>query len=217
MKLLLAVFLLMSLAKPALSAAEAPMTAVTAAPDSISPTAATPSAAPGEAHGFLYAFSFAQWNVFNGAPLSYTPLEVGWAFENGFRLQSGIDLFYYEGVQDNLDAPPVPERYTFEMMDWRSTLLYRMPLKFRLRPLAGITLEAVRGTRKPLPYFVGSIDINANAHPIEAWGFLGMGGLLGMEWLFNRDWSWCLSARTLFPFGSAPGPLVIQTGFNVVL
>lgn len=201
-----------------LSAVEA--TALTSTSSvSVTPIAAvmSPGVDAGEAHGFLYAFSFAQWNVFNGAPLSYTPLEVGWAFENGLRVQTGIDLFYYEGMQDSLDTPPVETKYTYDMMNWRTTLLYRMPLKFRLRPLVGITLEAVRGTRKLLPNFVGSVDTNATVHPIEAWGFFGMGGLLGMEWLFNRDWSWQLSARTLFTFDSAPAPWVIQTGFNVVL
>jgi hypothetical protein len=186
----------------------------TASAVALSPVA---QAASGEASGLTYSFSFAQWDAFNGQPLSYTPLELGWAFSSGLRLQSGIDLFYYEGQDISTDTPPVPGRYSYNMLDWRTSVLYRVPWNFPLRPLLGLTFEAVNGTRRLTPDYVGGVDLNASAPSLSAWGFFGVGGLLGLEWLFSRDLSLQLSARYLATFDLVPSPLVVQTGLCLVL
>jgi hypothetical protein len=131
----------------------------------------------------LYAFTLSLLSVRASGPLSYTPLEVGYRFGNGVQLRSGLDLFYYEA--DDLpkkepDKPQEPARpYRFEMMNWRSSLLYQVPLPLSVRPMAGLCVEAVRGER--LERF------KVNPPKEEAWGYLGAGLVLGLEWRFSRS------------------------------
>jgi hypothetical protein len=163
-----------------------------------------------------YTFSLAQWDTFNGEPLSYTPFELGWAFASGWRLQTAIDLFYYEGMQLSKDQPPVLKRYSYSMVDWRTSALYRVPLSWPLRPLAGLTLESVGGSRRLTPNIVGSQDLNATAPALPAWSFFGVGAELGLEWLFSRDFSFLATARYISTLSSLRPPLVIQTGLSYV-
>ncbi len=145
-------------------------------------------------------------------------MEAGWAFENGLRLQAGIDLFYYSGMQDDKKNPASGSRlYSYEMTDLRFSALYRPRIPFRVRPLGGITFEVVGGQRRLAPEIVGGRDINATAPKIDAWGFFGCGLEGGAEWLLTRDVSLQLVERYIFTFGGIQAPLVTQASLCVVL
>jgi hypothetical protein len=167
--------------------------------------------------GILYQFSFSQWNVFNGSPLAYTPFEVGYDFGNGLRLQTGYDIFYYTGMdQDPKNQAAGLQEYSYQMSDWRSSAIYRVPLPLRVRPLTGISLDVVGGSRRLSPDFEGGKDINATAPSISAWGFFGTSVLAGLELLLNPDWNINVTGRYTFTFNEQPSPTSLQMGLMVV-
>lgn len=133
--------------------------------------------------GMLYAFTLSLLSVRDSGPLSYTPFELGYRFSSGLQVRSGLDLFYYEADALPKQEPAKPDltlrSYRFEMMNWRSTLLYQVPLPISLRPLAGICVEAVRGER------IERFKVNQPKE--EAWGYLGAGLVLGVEWRFSES------------------------------
>lgn len=180
-----------------LGAAEATLLSPAAA--ALSPTAqpvATLSATPEgpKENGFTYGVGATALSVFNGSPLSYTPFEIGWRFENGLRIRTAADIFYYEGVDKDAKQPLLGNQlYSYDMMDLRTSLLYAVPLPSPVRPVAGLTLEAVRGTRK----LAGGV-LNAAAQ--DAWGFLGTGAVLGAEWRVTGSLAIELLARYTFTF-----------------
>jgi hypothetical protein len=163
--------------------------------------------------GVTYAVAFSNWIVFNGSPLAYTPFEMGYDFGNGFRAQTGIDIFDYEG--DDHDPSGVPGRYSYEMTDWRTSVLYRFPMSIRLRPLVGMTVDAVGGGRTLTPDYEGGIDVNANSPKISAWGYFGCGVQAGLEYLITPDWSVQLSERYDFTFTTVASPIVTELGAMV--
>ncbi len=167
-----------------------------------------------EASGFSLNFGLSRWQVFNGAPLSYTLVEPGWAFGNGLRVQTGLDVFYYEGKQEDKDKKI--QSYSYEMNCWRTSLLYRMPLHFWLRPVVGITAELTGGSRRLSPFIVGGHDANSATPKIDAWSYLGIGATAGLELLFSRDFSFQLLDRYTFVLGDLGAPQVIQGSFSVV-
>lgn len=208
------------------------MRAEDAAPQALSPAAAVAAAAadeqglssdvagPAWGHsGFLYAFSFSKWNVFNSGPLAYTPFELGYDFGNGLRVQSGMDLFYYEGTDIHTDDKGVvsaPAKYSYEMNNWRTSLFYRVPFDMRLRPLAGISVNIVSGSRKlSRETNASGKDINADKSKIPAWGYTGLGLQVGVEFLLNQDWSLIASLRYDVTFNVVPSPWVKQLGVAV--
>jgi hypothetical protein len=166
--------------------------------------------------GFLYVFSLSNWGVFNASPLGYTPFELGYDFGNGLRVQSGMDLFYYEGLDSEEKNPQFgTRRYTYEMSDWRTSLIYRVPMPIRLRPMLGISLNMVGGSRRLAADLQGGKDINANAPKFAAWSYVGLGMMMGLEYMLSRDWSLQLSERYDVTFGSFPSPYVTQLGVAV--
>ena len=165
--------------------------------------------------GVAYQFSLSNWTVFNGSPLAYTPVEIGYDFGNGMRLMTGIDLFFYDGQQDDAKvAPGVLHRYSYEMQDWKTTFIYRVPLQIRLRPIVGLSVEAVGGQRKLAPDFSGpgGADINAGAGKFAAWGFLGASPLLGLEYMINPSWALNLSGRYAVTFSTVDSPIITELG-----
>ena len=166
--------------------------------------------------GFLYSFSVSTWSVFNGNPLAYTPVEFGYDFGSGLRVQSGMDLLYYEGNDTDEKHPEAgTRRYSYEMSNWRTSLLYRMPVDTRVRPLLGVSLNAFGGSRRLTPDFQGGKDINADASKFAAWSYIGIGAQLGLEYLLTYDWSLLLSGRYDFTFTAVPSPVVTQLGLAV--
>ena len=174
----------------------------------LSPTAAVTAAAtpvpdllpmgPKES-GFTYCIGATALSVFNGSPLSFTPFELGWRFENGLRVRTGADIFYYEGMDKDEKQPQFGEQlYSFEMMDLRTSVLYAVPLPSPVRPVAGLTLEAVRGTRK----LAGGV---LNPPVQDAWGFLGTGAVLGGEWRVTDSLALEILARYTYSFGTVGG------------
>jgi hypothetical protein len=85
----------------------------------------------------------------------------------------------------------------------------------RLRPVLGLSLNMVGGSRKLAPVFQGGKDIYADKPKIPAWGYTGLGALFGLEFLLTRDWALHASLRYDFTFSSVASPLVTQLGTMV--
>ena len=135
-----------------------------------------PESSGSKESGFTYVIGATALSVFNGSPLSYTPFEVGWRFENGLRIRTAADIFYYEGMDIDAKQPELGQQlYSYDMMDLRTSVLYAVPLPSRVRPVAGMTVEAMGGSRK----LAGGV---LNPPTQAAWGFLGTGAVLGAEW-----------------------------------
>jgi hypothetical protein len=162
--------------------------------------------------GVTYALSLSNWALNNASPLAYTPFEMGYDLGNGARLQTGIDLFDYEAV--DIDG----NRYSYAMTDWRTSLLYRLPWQyrqFRLRPLVGISVDVVNGSKSLTPYWVLGVDQNANAPKLSAWSYIGLGVQAGLEYLLSADWSLQLSERYESTFNTVASPMVTQLGATI--
>ncbi len=169
-------------------------------PVSGSPTAeasAAPTPLAWSESGIEFCLGATALSVFNGSPLSYTPFELGWRFANGLHLRSGLDIFYYEGADTDASlAQQGVRNYSYDMQDWRSTVLYVVPLPGHWRPMAGLSVEAVRGDRKL------SDPGLLNSPKLAAWAFLGTGAVLGAQWRFSPDWALETQARYTFTFNS---------------
>lgn len=164
---------------------------------SATPTPAVVAPAAWAESGLEYRFSVGLLSVFNGSPLSYTPVELGWRFANGLRLSTGMEIFYYEGIDHDDKQPGLGDQnYSYSMQNWRSSVLYVVPLPFRVRPLAGLSLELMRGTRQL------STPGLLNAPTIDAWNAIGSGGILGVEFRGGPSWAASLTGRYTFSFGT---------------
>jgi hypothetical protein len=169
--------------------------------------------------GVAYMFSFSQWIVFNAQPLAYTPVEIGWDFGNGARVMTAYDIFYYEGMDTDANNPGTGvQRYSYEMHDWRTSLIYRAPWHTRLRPIVGMSVDLVGGDKRLSPSIdpLTGIDANASANAIPAWGYVGLGGLAGIEYLLTQDWSLHLSEHYDFTLNATPPTTQTQLGLMVV-
>jgi hypothetical protein len=168
----------------------------------LSPSAsvALPAApAPWKDSGFEYCFGVSALSLFNASPLAFTPFELGWRFSNGLHLRTAVDVFYYEGLDFDPDPKAVdkgPRKYSYEMRDIRASLLYSVPLPGRLKPMAGMTVELLGGTRK----LTGLGIVNPGV--VDAWGFVGTGAVLGGEFRMSENWSAELLGRYTFSFGA---------------
>lgn len=140
--------------------------------------------------GFQVGVGLSSLSVFNAAPLAYDPLDLGWRFENGLRVRVGLLLFYYEGQDDDKQQPLLgTEVYSYEMTDLRSSLEYVVPLPFWIRPVTGLSVDLVSGTRH-------RADRSLTSHPsISAWSVLAPGALLGLELRGGPHWAIDLLAR----------------------
>lgn len=140
-------------------------------------------------------------SVFNASPLSYGPLELGWRFGNGVRVRGGINLFYYEGMDRDAKRPtPDPERYSYEMSDLRASVEYVVPLPSRLRPVAGLSVDLIGGSRQRVVSGLTAVP------KIEAWTVLAPGALLGLDLRVAEHWSLGLQGRYAHGF-TETGPI----------
>jgi hypothetical protein len=158
--------------------------------------------------GFEYCFGATALSVFNASPLALTPFELGWRFANGLHVRTGVDVFYYEGLDDAKPPDGSLHHYSYEMRDIRTSLLYSVPLPFRLRPMAGLTMELLGGTRK-----LSGLGV-VNPSTMDAWGYLGTGAILGAECRLSEHWYVDLLARYTFSFATV-GPMT-GLGLNMV-
>lgn len=176
----------------------------------------TPSAevvaVPWQESGFEYCFGLTSLSVFNGSPLSFTPFELGWRFNNGLHVRTGVDVFYYEGLDTDVKSPLLGVRnYSYEMRNIRASLLYSVPLPGRLRPQAGLTVEMLGGTRK-----VSGLGI-LNSPTLDAWGFIGTGAVLGAEYRLSEHWALEAQGRYTFSFGAAGSVAALGLGLAYLL
>lgn len=157
----------------------------------ISATAASqPSWSAWSESGFELGLRLSAFSVFNAAPLAYSPLELGYRFNNGLRVRTGIQLFYYEGLDKDAKQPDLgTEPYSYEMLDWRSSFEYVVPLPSRLRPIAGLGLDLISGSRhRAVPNLTTSQQIGA-------WSVIAPGALLGAQWRGGEHWAVELCGR----------------------
>ena len=173
------------------------------------PAPVSPPAQAWSEKGLEYSFRLSALSLFNGSPLSYTPFEIGWRFGNGLQVRSGIEIFYYEGVDRDAKQPALgDETYSYSMLNWRSSLLYVVPLPSRLRPVAGVSLEFVRGDRQR------SVRGLVNPPKIEAWGYVGPGGVLGVDFRGGPSWSVSLDGRYTFSFNEVGQVAAADLGWH---
>lgn len=153
--------------------------------------------------GLELGFRFSGLSVFNAGPLAYSPFELGWRFANGLRVRSGVLVFYYEGLDSDPKQPELGvERYSYEMIDWRSSLEYVVPLPFRLRPCVGLGLDLIGGNRKRAVR-----DSPVEQPKTAAWGMAAPGALLGLDWRGGERWALGLQSRFSHGF-TQQGPVV---------
>jgi hypothetical protein len=141
-------------------------------------------------NGFEVGLRLSALSVFNAAPLAYSPLELGYRFNSGLRVRTGIELFYYEGLDKDAKQPALgTELYSYEMLDWHSSLEYVVPLPSRLRPIAGLGLDLISGSRhRAVPNLTTSQQIGA-------WSVIAPGALLGAQWRGGEHWAVELCGR----------------------
>lgn len=169
--LALAACLLLPAAVPAADAAGA-------TPDGVSGTVLAESAPP-KVSGFEVGVRLSALGVYNGSPLAYRPFELGWRFSNGLRIRTGIELFYYEDkvptdpAELAADAADGKHYYSYEMQNIRSSIDYVVPMPYRIRPVVGLSFDALNGSRSEK-------DV-ANSPKSDAWSVLAAGVLLGMD------------------------------------
>lgn len=166
-----------------------------AAPAALSPSAgdaAKPpkvlSRAEWSQHGVVYRFNLGQVSLYNGNPLSYSPLELGWRFDNGVWALTGIELFYYDGY----DNDPTIGRtlFTYSMQDWHSTLAYKVPLPLLIQPIVGVSVDMVWGSRQWSVVQPGQTN-NSSSAP----GGIGPGAMLGLQYRGGPNYAVGLEGR----------------------
>lgn|GEM_PF-5201460 len=183
-----------------------------AAPAPAGPSAAAPVSPGAEAwpdHGVEYRFSLGQLWVFNSSPLSYVPFELGWRFSNGVRVRTAIEVFYYDGPEKDSLNGGVTRQYTYSMNNWRTSLLYEYPWSRRLRPLAGVTLEAMWGSRQ-----YTSVPPNTKNPVSASWGGFGPGALLGLQYQGGPHWGLSLTGRYILVLGAPANPGAVDLGWD---
>jgi len=135
---------------------------------------------------------------YNGQALSYIPIELGWRFSNGLRMRIGMESFYYQGLDIDPNNPAAGEQeFSYQMLDLRLSFIYVWPLPWRLRPLAGITVESV------------GLDSNRQvSNPYEAeqqygaYSFIAPGFELGLEYRGGPGWALSLDGRVVEGFST---------------
>jgi hypothetical protein len=159
-------------------------------------------------HGLEYRFSMGELWLYNGQALSYMPLELGWRFANGLRLRVGMEAFFYQGRDSDpttISNGSAPTLFTYQMLDLRASCLYVWPIRSRLRPLAGVTLETVgmdstRQVATPNSNLYTTSPFVPNSE--AAYSFLAPGVEAGLE--YRGGPGWALSATGRYALGAGP-------------
>jgi len=163
-------------------------------------------------HGLEYRVSFSGLSLFNASPLAYSPIEVGWRFANGVRVRSGLDLFFYEGQEPDPNNPGSNAQFSYGMQDWRTTLAYEVPLPSPVRPVVGVCLEFLWGTRQELT----NPATPTVPYPSQSsWSGMGPGGVMGLEWRISSHCALSTLARYTLPFGEPNGSALVALDFGV--
>jgi hypothetical protein len=194
-------------ATPAPTAVPAPPALAVAAPPAAAPV--SPGAEAWPDHGPEYRFSLGQLWVFNASPLSYVPFELGWRFANGVRVRTAIEVFYYDGPEKDTRNGGVTRQYTYSMNNWRTSLLYEYPWSRHWRPLAGVTVEALWGSRQ---YTI--VPPNTSNPIASSWGGFGPGALLGVQYQGGPHWGLSMTGRYILVFGAPANPGAVDLGWD---
>jgi hypothetical protein len=153
-------------------------------------------------HGFEYGLRLSALSVFNGSPLAYGPIDLGWRFGNGVRIRTGLSLFYYTGLDSDSKQPDLgSESYYYEMVDWRLSTDYVVALPFKVKPVVGISVDLISGTRSR------SVPQLRNTPKLAAWSMVAPGALLGLDWRGGEHWSTDLQVRFSHGFTEI-GPVI---------
>lgn len=147
--------------------------------------------------GLEYRFSLGMLKLPNGQALSYIPLELGWRFINGWDVRFGLEAFYYTGLDGDSTTGGAPTLFYYQMEDFRLSALYLWRRGKRWRPLAGVTVESVFGSRQisePNPAFT-------NPPTESAHGFEAPGAEAGLEYRGGPSWALSLEARYVVGLG----------------
>jgi hypothetical protein len=157
--------------------------------------------------GFEYGLHLGVLSVFNGAPLAYGPVDLGWRFANGARVRAGLALFYYRGLDRDPVKPELGrEYYYYEMQDLRVSAEYVVPLPFVVRPVAGLALDFIAGSRRR------SVQGAGNVSSLAAWSMVAPGALLGLDWRVSQGLSTDLVLR--YSNGFTPESPVVATDWS---
>jgi hypothetical protein len=171
--------------------------------------ALSPPAAAWPDHGVEYRFSLGQLWVYNAQPLSYVPIEIGWRFSNGVRVRTAIEAFYYDGPDKDATQGGQTAWYTYSMNNWRTSLLYEYPWTRHLRPLMGVTIEAMWGSRQ-----YSSVPANTANPSSAAWSGFGPGALLGLQWQVGPHWGLSVTGRYLLLLGAPANVGAVDLGWD---
>jgi len=193
---------------PAVQPAPAPRP-VSTPPGPGAPVALSPGAEAWPDHGIEYRFSLGQLWVFNAAPLSYVPFEIGWRFPNGVRVRTALEAFYYDGPEKDATRGGQTSQYTYSMNNWRTSVLYEYPWTRHLRPLMGVTIEAMWGSRQ-----YTSVPANTGNPVSASWGGFGPGALLGMQYQVGPHWGLSLNGRYILVLGAPANVGVVDLGWD---
>lgn len=170
---------------------------VTPAPASTSP-AVSLNESPSEAlawdkNKLFYSAGLSALSLSNGDPLAYRPIELGYQFGYGLRLSGGMEVFFYEGLDDDIKNSGLGvQRYSYQMTDLRLAAAYLAPVTRTLRPLIGLSVDFVSGER--------AVARLINAPRQSAYSYIGLGAVLGGEWMYSDGYSLSLLARGIFSF-----------------
>jgi|GEM_PF-5554368 hypothetical protein len=139
---------------------------------------------PSEFHGLILGASLSQLWVDGGQPLGYR-LELGWEFEGGWALKSGIESFYYQ-------ARAADGKRDYSESDWVSTLLWYLPCKSALQPSLGVTFESVFGSSS-----LSQANASGSSAQNSTLPMTGLAPVAGLAWRPSPAWLVELQARAL--------------------
>lgn len=161
-----------------------------------------------ERNTMFYAASISSLSLSNGDPLAYSPIELGYQFANGLRVSTGLELFYYEGLDtDAKNASAGIQRYTYQMNDWRLSVAYLAPITKTLRPLVGLSADFVGGDR--------ALARVPAASKQSAYSYIGLGATLGGEWMYSDGFSLSLLTRGIFSLGERGVSTSVGLGWQI--
>jgi hypothetical protein len=186
-------------AKPSPSAVPTPAQALVPLTASAASQAGLAQAAVAETktNGFFTDFGLAQYLLFNGAPLSYN-LALGYEFENGLRLRTALENYFYAGDEDNI-------RYSYSYNNWVNSLDFAIPASSWLRPFAGVSMELIANGQR-------SLENVKDAKMEPARGFFGMGFAAGALLRLDKSWEAVAEVRLIATFSAVPNIPVIGLG-----
>jgi hypothetical protein len=103
--------------------------------------------APSDYRGFILGANLGQAWAFNSTPLEYG-LHLGWSFYPGIMAHTGMESFYFEGVEEEKGLTFTADtRYSYNYINWTSSAVYMVPLKWQIEPYVGLAFEMITGQK----------------------------------------------------------------------